>query len=43
MNKTKKDNKKKKGILAIIWESLKKTGGCCGSGESCGCSEKKNK
>lgn len=27
--------KKKKGILAMIWESLVKTGGCCGSGESC--------
>jgi len=28
--------KKKKGILASIWESMTKTGGCCGSGESCG-------
>jgi len=28
--------KKKKGILATIWESMTKTGGCCGSGESCG-------
>ncbi len=27
--------KKKKGILATIWESMTKTGGCCGSGESC--------
>ena len=26
---------KKKGILATIWESMTKTGGCCGSGESC--------
>ncbi|CAL7959709.1 hypothetical protein GAMM_110051 [Gammaproteobacteria bacterium] len=28
--------KNKKGILAAIWESMTKTGGCCGSGESCG-------
>ena len=27
--------KKKKGILATIWESMTKTGGCCGSGENC--------
>jgi len=27
--------KKKKGILAVIWESMTKTGGCCGPGESC--------
>jgi len=27
--------KKKKGLLAMIWESMTKTGGCCGSGESC--------
>jgi hypothetical protein len=27
--------KKKKGLLAAIWESMTKTGGCCGSGESC--------
>ncbi len=27
--------KKKKGFWAMIWESLTKTGGCCGSGESC--------
>jgi len=26
---------KKKGFLATIWESMSKTGGCCGSGESC--------
>ncbi len=26
---------KKKGLLATIWESMTKTGGCCGSGESC--------
>ena len=29
------ENKKKKGILATIWESMTKTGGCCGPGESC--------
>lgn len=44
---TKKDEKKKKGLFGTIWESMNKTGGCCGSGESC-CSpeeeqgEKKN-
>ena len=27
--------KKKKGILAAIWESMTKTGGCCGSGGDC--------
>lgn len=27
--------KKKKGIFATIWESMTKTGGCCGPGESC--------
>jgi len=27
--------KKKKGILATIWESMMKTGGCCGPGERC--------
>ena len=26
---------KKKGILAMIWESMTKTGGCCGSGGDC--------
>jgi len=33
-----KNAKKKKGILAAIWESMTKTGVCCGPGESCGCS-----
>lgn len=27
--------KKKKGFLATIWESMTKTGGCCGGGEDC--------
>ncbi len=27
--------KKKKGLLATIWESMTKTGGCCGPGEDC--------
>ncbi len=27
--------KKKKGFFATIWESMTKTGGCCGSGETC--------
>ena len=35
-----KNTKKKSGILAAIWESMTKTGGCCGSGESCGCNSK---
>lgn len=30
-----KDQKQKKGFLAAIWESMTKTGGCCGSGEDC--------
>ena len=29
------NEKKKKGLLATIWESMTKTGGCCGGGESC--------
>ncbi len=29
------NKKKRKNILKLIWESLTKTGGCCGSGESC--------
>jgi hypothetical protein len=35
--------KKKKGILALILESMVKTGGCCGSGESCGGKSAPNK
>ena len=27
--------KKKKGLWATIWESMIKTGGCCGSGGDC--------
>ena len=30
-----KTEKKKKGLLATIWESMTKTGGCCGPGENC--------
>ena len=30
-----KDQKQKKGLLAAIWESMTKTGGCCGSGKNC--------
>ena len=30
-----KDQKQKKGFLAAIWESMTKTGGCCGSGKNC--------
>ena len=29
------DQKQKKGLLATIWESMTKTGGCCGSGGNC--------
>jgi hypothetical protein len=28
-------DKKKKGFWATIWESMTKTGGCCGGGEDC--------
>ncbi len=38
-----KDQKQKKGILGVIWESMTKTGGCCGPGESCGCPSQPNK
>ncbi|MFZ2658540.1 MAG: hypothetical protein WAX69_26645 [Victivallales bacterium] len=41
MSKT--DEKKKKGVLSAIWESMTKTGGCCGGGESCGCGPKPDK
>lgn len=34
------DKKDKKGFLAAIWESMTKTGGCCGSGDDCCCSSK---
>jgi hypothetical protein len=30
-----KNEKQKKGFLAAIWESMTKTGGCCGSGGNC--------
>lgn len=36
METMKKNDEKKKGILASILESMVKTGGCCGAGESCG-------
>jgi hypothetical protein len=29
------EKKKKKGFIAAIWESMTKTGGCCGSGQDC--------
>ncbi len=29
------ENEKKKGFFATLWESMNKTGGCCGAGESC--------
>jgi hypothetical protein len=30
------EEKKKKGFFSMIWESMTKTGGCCGPGETCG-------
>ena len=30
-----KNQKQKKGFWAMIWESMTKTGGCCGSGGNC--------
>ena len=41
--KMSKTNEKKKGVLAAIWESMTKTGGCCGSGGNCGCSPQPDK
>ena len=35
MESNKNDRKQKKGVLAAIWESMTKTGGCCGSGGNC--------
>ena len=32
--------KKKKGLWSVIRESMVKTGGCCGPGETCGGSTK---
>ena len=29
------EKKKKKGLFSVIRESMTKTGGCCGPGESC--------
>ena len=37
-----KNENQKKGVFAAIWESMTKTGGCCGPGESCGCSPQSN-
>jgi hypothetical protein len=33
------EKKKKKGFFSAIKESMRKTGGCCGPGETCGGSE----
>ncbi len=38
METSKGARKDKKGFWAAIWESMTKTGGCCGSGDSCCCS-----
>jgi hypothetical protein len=35
MKDTVKEIEKKKGFWAAIWESMTKTGGCCGSGGNC--------
>ncbi len=32
------EEKKKKGFLSAIRKSMDKSGGCCGSGETCDCS-----
>jgi len=32
------EEKKKKGFFSIMKESMNKSGGCCGSGETCDCS-----
>ncbi len=38
-----KELKQKKGFLSAIWESMTKTGGCCGSsGDCCGSSQPNN-
>jgi len=38
----KNEKKKKKGFFSLIKESMSKTGGCCGPGETCGGSAKDN-
>ncbi len=35
METSPKGQKPKKGFLGTIWESMTKTGGCCGSGGNC--------
>jgi len=36
------NKKEKKGIFSAIRESMEKTGGCCGPGETCGGSANEN-
>ena len=36
MTQLKEEKRKKKGLFSMIRESMIKTGGCCGPGESCG-------
>jgi len=36
------DQKQKKGFWAVLWESMTKTGGCCGGGNCCGPSHPDN-
>ena len=36
------EKKKKKGFFSLIKESMSKTGGCCGPGETCGGPAKDN-
>lgn len=38
----KNEKKKGKGLLSAIRESMAKTGGCCGPGETCGGSVEEN-
>lgn len=35
MSEAKTESAKKKSILAAIWDSMTKTGGCCGSAGNC--------
>ena len=30
-----KEQKRKKGFWAVLWESMTRTGGCCGGGGNC--------
>jgi hypothetical protein len=38
----KEEKRKKKGLFSVIRESMIKTGGCCGPGETCGGPSREN-